>query len=69
MGSIALFVGYRPNDKAAEFLEAGADAFMCASFPCGKEGRAHVLHSALKKARKDQIPRELESTRCRTQNQ
>jgi CheY-like chemotaxis protein len=44
--------GLSANDKAAEFLEAGADAFMSKPFPCGKEGLSKEILLVLEEGKK-----------------
>jgi signal transduction histidine kinase/CheY-like chemotaxis protein len=44
------------DDKAQEFLEAGADAFMCKPFPCGKEGLSTEILRVLEEGKK-RLPR------------
>jgi signal transduction histidine kinase/CheY-like chemotaxis protein len=44
--------GLSANDKAQEFLEAGADAFMCKPFPCGKEGLSTEILRVLEEGKK-----------------
>jgi CheY-like chemotaxis protein len=48
--------GLSANDKAQEFLEAGADAFMCKPFPCGKEGLSTEIIRVFE-AGKKRLPR------------
>ena len=44
--------GLSANDKAEEFLEAGADAFMSKPFPCGKEGLGTEIRRVLEEGKK-----------------
>jgi signal transduction histidine kinase/CheY-like chemotaxis protein len=44
--------GLSANDKSQEFLEAGADAFMCKPFPCGKEGLSTEILRVLEEGKK-----------------
>jgi signal transduction histidine kinase/CheY-like chemotaxis protein len=51
-GFSKIICGLSANDKAREFLEAGADAFMCKPFPCGKEGLSTEILSVLEEGKR-----------------
>jgi DNA-binding response OmpR family regulator len=44
--------GLSANDKAEEFIEAGADAFMSKPFPCGKEELSKKILLVLEKGKR-----------------
>jgi CheY-like chemotaxis protein len=51
-GFTSTICGLSANDKAEEFLEAGADAFMSKPFPCGKEGLSTEILRVLEEGKK-----------------
>jgi CheY-like chemotaxis protein len=51
-GFASTICGLSANDKAQEFLEAGADAFMSKPFPCGKEELSMELLRVLEEGKK-----------------
>lgn len=59
LGVTSIICGFSANDMEAQFVEAGADAFLTKPFPCKKQTLELELRRILASRRKQPLPHDV----------